>query len=73
MEPVCILVPIDASVSLSDSSLPAFSEPPLWEERLFYVAIAAGIGGLLGFAFVASVLFTLLYLPEMLWSLLKRR
>ena len=65
MEPVCILATNEAGLLLSSSSF-ASSEPPLWD-RLLEVAIAAGIGGLLGFAFVVSVLFTLLYLPERVW------
>jgi len=55
-----------ASESLPDSSLLPLSEPPLWD-RILNVATFAGIGGLLGFAFVVSVLFTLLYLPERVW------
>ena len=68
----CTLGPIDASDSLSNPSLlDALSGTDLWGSFL-EIGITFGIGGLTGFAFVVSILFTFAYLPERLWTWLKK-
>jgi len=63
----CTFGPIDATDSLSNPSLlDALSVTDLWGSFL-EIGLIFGIGGFIGFAFVVSILFTFVYLPERLW------